>query len=203
MGWLTYKATCFKANGSVDRKAQMDRSYRPDEGRLKILKSVMKGSIYYAAVLELKKKKVVDGKTVYVDVPEEKRKIYGESYLTSVEHGMFSEKCMGDLSAAPDSILNLINTLSEEDKHRIETYREGEKRQKALSKFPVGTKISMICESFYSGRAGEDKPGDTITLVKDWCYTSRSKKQVCRWINRKQNYFVPQWEIPADYVVLP
>lgn len=204
MGWLFYKPTYFKANGKVDRKAQMDVLYEREWPRLQLVKSVMKGNMYYAAIMVLKEEKVVNGKKVLVDVPEEERKIYGESYQTDVDpcSGDFGEKPIGDAYGFPDSILKLLNTLSDEDRKRVAEYKDDEKRKRQLSKMPVGSKIQIVCDSFYRGKEGEDKPGDILTLVKKYVRTKYARGTVLRWVNLKQNYYIKQNEIPVDYVVI-
>ena len=56
MGWTSYEATYFKKNGDIDRKAECDAYFmRDNAGHYKVLKSSMKGTVYYAAVTTLTK----------------------------------------------------------------------------------------------------------------------------------------------------
>lgn len=55
MGWTSYHATNYK-NGKVDRKAEMDKLFiwSNDHIEMKVLKSSMVSTIYYAAVEEIR-----------------------------------------------------------------------------------------------------------------------------------------------------
>jgi len=55
MGWTSYHATNYK-NGKVDRKAEMDKlfTWSNDHVAMKVLKSSMVSTIYYAAVEEIR-----------------------------------------------------------------------------------------------------------------------------------------------------
>ena len=56
MGWTSYEATYFKKNGDIDRKAECDAYFmRDNAGHYKVVKSSMKGTVYYAAVTTLTK----------------------------------------------------------------------------------------------------------------------------------------------------
>lgn len=52
MGWTYQRAKNYKSNGSVDRKAECDAliNYTTDKVQQKVLKSSMRGTVYYAAV---------------------------------------------------------------------------------------------------------------------------------------------------------
>ena len=68
MGWTSYEATYFKKNGDIDRKAECDAYFmRDNAGHYKVLKSSMKGTVYYAAVTTLTKYigKDENGKNMY------------------------------------------------------------------------------------------------------------------------------------------
>lgn len=57
MGWTSYHADYYK-NGTVDRKSECDSYWEEglNRGYFKIEKSVMKGSVYYAAITPLQRK---------------------------------------------------------------------------------------------------------------------------------------------------
>ena len=51
MGWTSYHAN-YQPNGTIDRKAELDNElfqYESDDGQ-KLVKSLMVGAVYYAAV---------------------------------------------------------------------------------------------------------------------------------------------------------
>lgn len=56
MGWTSYHATHYK-KGTVDRKAECDAYFMEglNAGYYRIIKSVLVGSVYYAAVENLKR----------------------------------------------------------------------------------------------------------------------------------------------------
>ena len=57
MGWTSYHATYYKRNGSIDRKAECDAYFLEglNRGHYEVLKSAVVGSVYYAAVRNLKR----------------------------------------------------------------------------------------------------------------------------------------------------
>ncbi len=52
MGWIGYVPSHFTKGGNVNRKAECDAYFLegPNKGHFNALKSVMKGSVYYAAI---------------------------------------------------------------------------------------------------------------------------------------------------------
>lgn len=52
MGWTGYMPTHFAKSGNINRKAECDAYFMEglNKGHFSVLKSVMKGSVYYAAV---------------------------------------------------------------------------------------------------------------------------------------------------------
>ena len=55
MGWTGYQPTHFKKGGIVDRKAECDAYFMEglNRGNFQVLKSSIKGSVYYAAVKDM------------------------------------------------------------------------------------------------------------------------------------------------------
>ncbi len=105
MGWTFYNSYNYK-NGKVDRKAECDslNTWDNESSKGKILKSTMRGSVYYAA-LEITNKKENDSKVV------------GIVYLTSsdLRNGYnFGYKDMdeSELPGYYDCPLNIIDLLS-------------------------------------------------------------------------------------------
>lgn len=120
MGWTAYHSDLY-TNGRIDRKAECD--YRLEgglnEGRLKVLKSRMVGSTYYAAVQTLLKK---NEQGEYVDIPETDREVFAAIFLTSVDskvYDNFAYKAMDETEGpcqddCPLSILELLTPTDHE-----------------------------------------------------------------------------------------
>lgn len=86
MGWTGYQATYFK-NGKVDRKAECDSYFIEslNRGNFQVIKSAMKGSVYYAAVKDMVRCEGKDEKGHHIFVPIEDGKVRGYVFLTSVK----------------------------------------------------------------------------------------------------------------------
>lgn len=138
MGWTSYHASHYK-NGNIDRKAEMDNRWTQTEHdgypQLTVLKSVMKGSTYYAAI-EVKRNGEVE-------------KVFGTTALTSVDNKDYYNFSYKDIdetmgpytNECPISILDLLTpTESEWANEWRKRCRERHART-PLSKLPVGTKI--------------------------------------------------------------
>lgn len=191
MGWLTYPATCFKSNGEVDRKAQMDKTYLVgNHGMFKILKSTMIGSTYFAAVAVVKEKKKINGETVYIDVPESKQKVDLAIYLTSVNGDYFSEKSVDDYRC-PQSIFKLCNMIPEANQKEYWEYQEEIKRMRQLGKFPLGAKIKAKIVT-----------GEELILVRGLCRIRKNGKIGPHWLNETHTKYVNNRDILPDYVLL-
>lgn len=124
MGWTSYHATHYK-NGRVDRKAECDAYFMEglNKGYYDILKSSMKGSVYYAAVKPLKKySKDINGNKIIVDIPLETQQVFGIVFLTQVDtkdYHNFSYKDMDETMGpcyydCPKSILDLLSPTNNE-----------------------------------------------------------------------------------------
>lgn len=138
MGWTTYMATNYKANGSVDAKAEMDKLYNWEtENEInKVIKSAMVGSTYYCAVETIHK---ANGK----------REVWAGIALTSksTRDGMnFGYKDMDETAIpysynCPTSILNLLTPTDNENANEWRRLCREEKTKPKLSDVPVGSKI--------------------------------------------------------------
>lgn len=82
MGWTSYHANYYKNNGDIDRKRECDAYFEEglNKGFYKIVRSTMKGSVYYAAVKALIKKQGEE----YVEIPESDQSVFAVVFLTSV-----------------------------------------------------------------------------------------------------------------------
>lgn len=160
MGWTSYHASKYKNNGQIDRKAECDEYFEGglNKSYYKVLKSVMVGSVYYAAITNLKKfaGKDENGEEVYVDIPENEREVWAAIFLTSTDstdYFNFSYKNMDETVGpgyydCPKSILNLLTPTNSEwaNEWRNKCYANIEKKKSktSLSKLPVGSEIKYI-----------------------------------------------------------
>ena len=185
MGWTSYHADYYK-NGTVDRKAECDSYWEEglNRGYFKIEKSVMKGSVYYAAITPLQRR-TAEG---IIPILEEERETFAVVMLTSVSmkdyynfyYKEMDESMLPYQNNCPESILKL---LSPTDNERALEWRkycwqnvQEEKKKRKLSTLPIGTKISFACE-FNSKVCSK---GDEIVLEKR-LYTVRGKRKLV-WV---------------------
>lgn len=156
MGWTSYHATHYK-NGKVDRKAECDAYFLEglNRGHYEVIKSVMRGAIYYAAVKHLVKYVGRDenGKSIYEPLSEEDQITFAAVFVTSVDNNdyyNFSYKDMEE-SMGPcyyDCPVSILNVLSPTDSEFANNWREA-CRQKAkgasklLRNLPVGARIKV------------------------------------------------------------
>lgn len=182
MGWTGYHATHYKWIGkginrryTVDRKAECDAYWEEglNRGHFEVVKSTIKGSVYYAAVKPLKKciGKNEKGEYQYTDIPLSEQKIFGVVFLTSIDskdYYNFSYKDMDETVGphyydCPKSILDILSPTDSEyaKKWREKCYKQIEKN-KALNNLPEDTIIEVIMpwETNYY------KEGDIVQLQK-------------------------------------
>ena len=179
MGWTSYHADYYK-NGTVDRKAECDSYWEEglNRGYFKIEKSVMKGSVYYAAITPLQRR-TAEG---IIPILEEERETFAVVMLTSVyikDHYNFGYKVVSEdmlpcQNNCPESILKLLSPTDNERALEWRKYcwqnAQEEKKKRKLSTLPVGTKIAFTCE-FNTQVCSK---GDEIVLEKR-LYTVRGK----------------------------
>ena len=88
MGWTSYHATNYK-NGRIDRKAECDAYFMGglNKGNYNVKKSAMVGSVYYAAIENLKRYagKDENGNAIREDVPENERETWAAVFLTTTD----------------------------------------------------------------------------------------------------------------------
>lgn len=177
MGWTSYHATHYK-KGNIDRKAECDAYWEEglNRGHFEVVKSTIKGSVYYAAVKPLKKciGKNEKGEYQYTDIPLSEQKIFGVVFLTSTDskdYYNFSYKDMDETVGpcyydCPKSILDILSPTDSEYaiKWREKCYEQIEKNKNpdALNNLPEDTIIEVImpCETKYY------KEGDIVQLQK-------------------------------------
>lgn len=209
MGWTSYHATHYK-KGKIDRKAECDAYFLEglNRGFYEVLKSSMVGSTYYAAVMPLKKSGGRDenGDYIYVDVPEEERRVFAAVFLTSTDikdYFNFSYKDMDESMGphhndCPKGILDLLTPTESEwaNEWRKACYEniKAKRNPNGLNKLPVGSviKIKLGCDT------KSHKAGDEVLLTKTlWPGRKRNRTY---WINGRF-YYTPKF-IGDDYEIV-
>lgn len=204
MGWTEYSAVHFYDNGSVNRKAECDGYFLEslNRGHYKVVKSIMKGSVYYGAVTPLRRAmKDADGKYltdangwyIYEEIPENEREVIGVVVLTYVkDKNQFGYKTMSETSGpcyydCPKSILDLLtptdNTYAQE--WRRKCYDNLAKP--SLSKLPIGTEIKF------------DYDGKEIILRKS---APRYQFKTPFWMNDANCTYFSKKRIPKDFKIV-
>lgn len=170
MGWTSYYPTRYKANGTLDRKAELDyelfeRWYGHEDAH-KLLKSAVVGSTYYAAARS------------------QRGHVYGLIVITQIDRktGEFYYKDMSEdmlpyYYDCPPSILKLLSPTTDESAlewRRLCREKAAQKKSPtALSNLPIGARIRFTWN------------GETVELVKHapayqfkrpfWMFTDRNK----------------------------
>lgn len=201
MGWTSYHATHYKQSGDIDRKAECDGYFLEglNSGYYRVLKSVMVGSVYYAAVQSLKKYvgKDENGNSIYED--EQCADVWAAVILTQVDRNdyfNFAYKVM-DESMGPcyyDCPASILKLLSPTDSGYALAWRENcrqkmeqKKSPTALSNLPIGAKIQI-------------KRGDEIKTYVKHAPAYQFKRPF--WYNPVENNYIPANRIPSDYQVV-
>ena len=152
MGWTSYHAEHYDKHGKVDRKAECDKYCNCSGEKFidVVLKSSMKGSVYYAAVERTDKK-------------TEKKSTWGIVILTSVDNNQWHNFTYKPISEdmwpyyydCPKGILDLLSpTTNENAVNWREQCRRNSKRVKP-GELPVGTTIRFTIWN-----------GETISIKK-------------------------------------
>lgn len=145
MGWTGIHADFYK-NGKVDRKAEMDYRWTQEESedyaQLRVLKSSMVGSVYYAAVEVSENEKMVQ--------------VFGVTGLTSVDNNDYYnfsykdiDETMGPYSYdCPIGILNLLTDTDNENalewrKECRKRHEEKKRKQKIRNSLVEGKKYKV------------------------------------------------------------
>ena len=177
MGWTGIHANYYK-NGTVNRKAECDAYFEEglNQGHFKVVKSCMKGSVYYAAIKTLKTciGKNEKGEYQYVDIPQSQQEIFAVVFLTSVnmkDYHNFSYKNMDETVGpcyydCPKSILNILSPTkskyAQEWRNKCYEQLEKNKQIQVFRKLKEDTKIKVVMPfdtKYY-------KEGDIVTLIK-------------------------------------
>ena len=204
MGWTSYHAAFYDKRGQVDRKTECDQYFEgyPNTGHYKVLKSAMKGKVYYGAIKKLLRYVGEDenGKSIYEPLPEDEQKVFAVVFLTSVDSKDYFNFAYKDMDESmgpcyydcPKSILDLLSPTDneyalnwrEKCRERIAKEKEG----LSLSKLPVGSKIRFLRGN-----------GTMMELVKH-----PAAFQFARpfWYNPEGNGYVSAKHIPATFEVV-
>ena len=206
MGWTSYEATYFKKNGDIDRKAECDAYFmRDNAGHYKVLKSSMKGTVYYAAVTTLTKYigKDENWKNMYKSIPEDKQEVWAAVFLTRTEEGRYFHYKDQDETAGPyeDHCPKCILDILSDTDHELaldwrKRCRKNIQKSNKLSKLDRLKNGSVIrFPSILSFTNGIDV-GDEMTLTKinrKWIY----EKYGTRY-SLKKTYINPSYEILVE-----
>lgn len=206
MGWTSYEATYFKKNGDIDRKAECDAYFmRDNAGHYKVLKSSMKGTVYYAAVTTLTKYigKDENGKSMYESIPEDKQEVWAAVFLTRTEEGRYFHYKDQDETAGPcedhcpkcilDLLSNTDHELALDWRKRCRKNIQKSNKLSKLDRLKNGSVIRF--PSILSFTNGIDV-GDEMTLTKinrKWIY----EKYGTRY-SLKKTYINPSYEILVE-----
>lgn len=192
MGWTSYHAETI--NGSINRKKECDSYFLEglNRGHFAVLKSCVKGSVYYAAIQILLKKENGTDK----EIPEEERETIGVVMLTSTDNSdyynfaykLMEESCGPCYYDCPESILCL---LSETDNEWALEWREKCRRHNEKEKFlkncPVGTVIHFLIN------------GEERKVVK--CGPAYQFKTPF-WMTEDGCHYVKKTNIPDNFTVV-
>lgn len=185
MGWTFYNSDYYTKSGAVDRKKECDLMVNVENDKRKqtVLKSVMVGSTYYAAVEDIHKE--TNERMVFAIViltSSDKANGYNFGYKDLDEFmGPCASKC-------PNSILDL---LSPTDHEGALAWRERCRKfnsTKPLSALPIGTMIQY--------KRGD---GETRRLIK--CSPNHQFKRPW-WYCPDDNTYSSAKYIPMDYEVI-
>lgn len=196
MGWTSYHANYYKNNGDIDRKRECDAYFEEglNKGFYKIVRSTIKGSVYYAAVKALMK---MSGEN-YVEIPESEQKVFAVVFLTKTDKNDYFNFAYKDMdeSMGPcyyDCPVSILNLLSETDSEYANSWRnkcrENNNKKNSpnsLSKLPVGTSIKFT----FNGK-------ETIATKHEPAYQFKTTF----WMLPSGNY-IPKKYIPENYEVL-
>ena len=208
MGWISYRATEYKANGDIDRKKEVEKGF--DLNCCEVVKGIMIGSTYYGAIRKLTE--IVNGETVRL--PEDKQYIFGVVALTTVnkrEYYNIAYKHMSEDEGptysydCPESILNLLTETDneyalrwrEKCRKKLEEKKIKQASQKKLKDLPDGTAIEFVSNANYGN--GSVRKGDTVTLRKRTLYSNG--KLVSRWWFNRYSYWQNK-NLPTTFTVV-
>lgn len=203
MGWTSYRATYYHNDGTVNRKAECDAYFKEglNRGYYEVVKSAMRGSIYYAAVKVLLTpqknpdgtcKEDANGHFIYEPIPKEEQETFGVVVLTGVDDGDFAYKIVSETMGpvhhrCPKNVLDALSPTT--NAYALE-WREKCREYLAKpnpSKLPVGTVIQF------------ERNGATVELVKK---PPMYQFKTPWWYNADSGCYFSKKRLPEDFVVI-
>ena len=189
MGWDYTHATHYTANGTIDRKAEVDEHFNwsSPKTEVSIVKSCMVGSTYYAAL------RVTDNETGNVEITAE----VVLTHTDSREYFNFGMKAISeDMGPAedrcPTSILKLLsptdNTYAIDWRDRCRKNIEKKKNPHALKNLPIGTVIRF-----------KNWKGEPIELLK---HPAAYQFKRPFWYCAASGLYMPANRIPETYEIV-
>ena len=187
MGWTTYRATKYKKNGSVDKKAELDQYDWEDN--CEVLKSAMVGSTYYAAV------RIKDTGRVFAAVfltSSYRKKDYNFGYKYIDETWGPAE------SQCPIGILALLtetdSAYARKWRERCRQYHADKKSPTSFANLPLGTKIIWTV------------PHEYFTNLKEWQKVELVKRQLGKrltaWVDVKGRFRINAKDVDIKDMVI-
>lgn len=184
MGWTWYNAGYYK-NGKIDRKAEMDEKFNWTEGERKVsvLKSVMRGSVYYAAVRSQNESNGTDKTVAVVCLTSTNMKDY-----TNFGYKDMDETMGPGPSNCPKSILDLLTpTDSEWANEWRDRCRKNLERNRAKKPLPVGT----IIEIEWNGEKRRlERMAPNHQFRRPW------------WLVLGMSRYIPARYLPKEYTIV-
>lgn len=190
MGWTSYHATHYKANGTIDKKAECDAYFMEglNRGHFEVLKSVMKGNTYYAAVQNKLRK--IDN---HVYKPIENGDVWAAIFLVGINNNDYynfaykdmDETCGPCYYDCPKSILNLLTPTDNEYANEWRTKCLEKAKQPKLSDLPIGTMIKFTDWSGKEHRVYKHAPSYQFKrpfwIYEDGCSYCKANKIPENW----------------------
>lgn len=143
MGWTYQHAKHYNANGSINRKAELDSQFNweAEISKYEVLKSAMKGSTYYAAVRHTNKQTTLSSVFAVICLTHSAMKDYYNFGYKDMDEtaGPYEDEC-------PKGILDLLTET--QSKYALE-WRERCRNNLTQSKSLASVKIGEVIEFKY------------------------------------------------------
>lgn len=182
MGWSFRHASEYKKNGQVDRKAECDKNYTwsNDKMNVSVVKSVMVGSDYFAAIRCIENGKETIEAVMCLTKGPDRSDPYFNFGDKSIPHT--------DSDHCPTSIIKLLSPSDDEREMKWRRDCEAYAKKPKLKDLPVGT---MITFDWWDGTK--------YTLEK---MPPKYQFKRCWWYDAERNCYMPSNRIPSKFVIL-
>lgn len=195
MGWTFYSPTHFCKDGQINRKRECDGYFLEgaNQGFYDVLKSTMKGSVYYAAVKPLMRlKKDINDNYIKEAIPICEQKVFGIVMLTAIDKTMFGIKDMDETMGpcyydCPNSILDLLSQTNNEYAINWRNQCRENNKKPSLGKLPIGTTIKY-------------KQGDNWVFLTKCAPAYQFKTPF--WMHDASCCYVKKKNIPKNFIVV-